>query len=310
LDQVIATLPRDTRLPWRISRRGRSRISRIALISLWLHLSLLLFAILTVHYEHPEEQWLPPPAEVAMVFEGGRPEGPTAPNPQPYITPAPQPAPAPSPPAPAPAPQAATVPPPPTPTPQAEAPPLPTPPVPTPPPQPQIAMSIPRPPPLPPAPRPEAVRPPVQRPAPFPAPMNFSFGGPMSHPAAPAPRSRNTLDFSLAPRSGPTDNSPFARVAGAQVGPDWRNLLSKWVRDHAYYPQQAAMNGEDGTAKVRVEANPDGHVTSVELRTRSGSMWLDMALQSLFRDAHLPPLHEDEPITFDFTMHYILIRGP
>ena len=295
MDQVVATLPRETRLPWRISRRGRSRLSRIALVSLWLHLTLLLLAILTVHYEHPPEEWLPPPAEVAMVFQGGRPEGPTTPNPKPFTEPVPQPAPAPTPPSPAPAPQA-------------EAPPLPTPPVPTPPPQPQIAMAIPRPPPLPPVPQP--ARPAPQRPAPFPAPMNFSFGGPMSHPTAPAPRSRNTLDFSLAPRAGPTDNTPFARVSGAQVGPDWRNLLSKWVRDHAYYPEQAAMNGEDGTAMVRVEANPDGHVTSVELRMRSGSMWLDMALQSLFRDAHLPPLHEDEPITFDFTMHYILIRGP
>jgi hypothetical protein len=29
----------------------------------------------------------------------------------------------------------------------------------------------------------------------------------------------------------------------------------------------------------------------------------------MFRDAHLPPLHdENEPITFNFTMHYILIR--
>jgi hypothetical protein len=29
----------------------------------------------------------------------------------------------------------------------------------------------------------------------------------------------------------------------------------------------------------------------------------------MFRNAHLPPLHgENEPITFNFTMHYILIR--
>ena len=46
------------------------------------------------------------------------------------------------------------------------------------------------------------------------------------------------------------------------------------------------------------------------MRSKSGSVWLDMALMALFRDAHLPPLHdENEPITFDFTMHYILIRG-
>ena len=69
------------------------------------------------------------------------------------------------------------------------------------------------------------------------------------------------------------------------------------------------MNGEDGDVMVQVVANPDGHVTSVEMKQRSGSDWLDMALMALFRDAHLPPLHdENEPITFDFTMHYILIR--
>jgi TonB family protein len=144
--------------------------------------------------------------------------------------------------------------------------------------------------------------------------MNFSFNpSPSPSPARPQPRSGSrapsTLDFSLAPREGARDNTPFSRVAGAQVGPDWRNELSAWVRAHAYYPEQAAMNGEDGTAMVEVVANPDGRVTSVRLLSKSGSSWLDLALQALFRDAHLPPLHDaTEPITFGFTMHYILIR--
>jgi periplasmic protein TonB len=142
--------------------------------------------------------------------------------------------------------------------------------------------------------------------------MNYSFN--QAPPSRPQPRTASrgfsTLDFSLAPRQGATDTSPFSRVAGAHVGPDWRNELSAWVRAHAYYPEQAAMNGEDGDVMVRVAANPDGHVTGVELRSKSGSVWLDMALVALFRDAHLPPLHdENEPITFDFLMHYILIRG-
>lgn len=119
-----------------------------------------------------------------------------------------------------------------------------------------------------------------------------------------------TLDFSLgSARQGATDLSPFSRIAGAHVGADWRNELSAWVRAHAYYPYQAAMMGEDGTAMVEVVANPNGRVTSVRLLAKSGSQWLDIALQALFRDAQLPPLHdENEPITFDFTMHYILIR--
>jgi TonB family protein len=146
--------------------------------------------------------------------------------------------------------------------------------------------------------------------------MNFSFSPmPSTAPSRPQPRTSSrtpqTLDFSLAPRQGALDNTPFSRVSGAHVGPDWRNELSAWVRAHAYYPEQAAMNGEDGTAMVEVVANPDGRVTSVELESKSGSRWLDLALLALFRDAHLPPLHdEDEPIVFNFTMHYILVRTP
>jgi TonB family protein len=141
--------------------------------------------------------------------------------------------------------------------------------------------------------------------------MNFSFNQPPPVRQQPRTASRgpSTLDFSLAPRQGATDVSPFSRVAGAHVGADWRNQLSAWVRAHAYYPEQAAMNGEDGNTTVEVVANPDGRVTSVRLVSKSGSVWLDLALQALFRDQRLPPLHdENEPITFNFTMHYILIR--
>jgi TonB family protein len=90
---------------------------------------------------------------------------------------------------------------------------------------------------------------------------------------------------------------------------DWRDELSTWVRAHAYYPSQAAERGEQGAAMVQVIVQPDGHVTSVELKYRTGSPWLDMALVALFRDAHLPPLKgEHEPLTFDFTMHYLPMR--
>jgi protein TonB len=145
--------------------------------------------------------------------------------------------------------------------------------------------------------------------------MNFSFN-PQFSPSRPSPRAAyrpmpGTLDLSLAPRRGEASDfsSMFSRVAGAHVGPDWGNELIAWVKRHSYYPPQAAMNGEDGDVMVRVVANPDGHVTSVELTGRSGSQWLDMALTGLFRGARLPPLiDQTEPLTFDFTMHYILIR--
>jgi outer membrane biosynthesis protein TonB len=62
---------------------------------------------------------------------------------------------------------------------------------------------------------------------------------------------------------------------------------------------------------VRVQVDRSGRVQSVELRGRSGSQWLDLALQGLFRGAHLPAFPPDAPdptFTFDFTMNYVLIR--
>jgi TonB family protein len=97
-------------------------------------------------------------------------------------------------------------------------------------------------------------------------------------------------------------------LVASAASADWRNELSTWVRAHAYYPEQAAMNGEDGNVMIQVVAQPNGHVTSVEIVHRSGSRWLDMATVALFRNANLPPLHTDEGITFNFTMHYFLGR--
>ena len=69
--------------------------------------------------------------------------------------------------------------------------------------------------------------------------------------------------------------------------------------------------GQDGTARVLVTAMPDGRVVSVALEKRSGSPWLDLALEGLFRGAKLPGFPKQAgpgPIGFHFTMHYILVR--
>jgi protein TonB len=172
------------------------------------------------------------------------------------------------------------------------------------------------PPPKPARPEPLSPSPPKSAPTPklpeFPAPTNYSFGAPAPHPhprAQPAPHVPGTVDLSLGPaKPGPVNVTPQADIDGDNAGPDWRNALARWVAQHAYYPEQARMNREDGDAKVHVVARPDGRVTSVELIGRSGSIWLDLALQSLFRDAHIPPLPSGmtEPIEFNFTMHYII----
>jgi TonB family protein len=119
--------------------------------------------------------------------------------------------------------------------------------------------------------------------------------------------------MSLGPAArGIANAAPRSDADSDDGGPDWRNELSRWVSEHAYYPEQARREGEEGDAKVHVLADHYGRVKEVELIGRSGSMWLDLALQALFRDAHIPPLPGpgNDPIEFDFTMRYILRRAP
>ncbi|MBS0562007.1 MAG: energy transducer TonB [Proteobacteria bacterium] len=265
--------------------------------------------------------------------------------------PAPQPAPEPAPPPPPPPPPAPETPPaPPEPAPSPPAPP----PEPAPPPQaaparpapemslqppPEATQGIPLPPPLPvpqpppaaprrPAPsaaapsraeppRPQRAPAPPRNPNAFPAPMEFSFGGPrpyaaQRHAAPPVPGGRAPIDFSLGSYlRGVGEARPFAKFYGGDPGPDWRNALRAWLDRHAYYPEDARRLGEDGPVTVRVVANRNGRVESVQLVGRSGSQFLDMATLGLMRDAVLPPFPpdaNDPTFTFDLTIDYILLR--
>jgi periplasmic protein TonB len=146
--------------------------------------------------------------------------------------------------------------------------------------------------------------------------MNFSLGKPLAPPSVQArpqssPHVPGTIDMSLGPASkGLANPTPYSDSDESREGADYRNLLSRWVAEHAYYPEQARRDGEEGDAKVHVLAASDGRVKEVELIGKSGSMWLDLALLSLFRDQHIPPYPGggSEPIEFNFTMHYVLIR--
>jgi TonB family protein len=139
--------------------------------------------------------------------------------------------------------------------------------------------------------------------------MDFSLGRPGAEPGTPA-LGKPLLSLTL-PHKGPADLTPYSLDTDAEVGPDWRNALSAWVEEHSYYPSQAAELGQQGTARVLVTTMPDGRVLSVELERRSGSPWLDLALEGLFRGAKLPPMPKsvgDQPVPFHFTMHYVIIR--
>jgi protein TonB len=278
---------------------------------------------------NPELQATPSaPPEPSPAVKIPLPPQPPPPIPAPVEPPAPSP-PAPTPVAPpaAPPPLSAPVEPPVPPPPEPVPPERPAPPIEALPPSPP-AERAPLPPPPPPAKRSLASKPPPVRsrpgqaaapkPSGFSAPMNLSFGAPSRLSPSPArPRSAThipgTIDMSLGPASrGAADPTPLSEHDEDAAGADWVNALSRWVSEHAYYPEQARREFEEGDAKVRVLADPDGRVKEVELIGKSGSMWLDMALLSLFRDQHIPPLPsgDHDPIDFNFTMHYVLVRSP
>ncbi len=329
--EALSGLPRRPRR-WRI---------RLAwLISLLIHVVVVLLLLVTIRREEKPEQ-LPPPSAVTMLFDTGRKQGPTLPNPSLQATPPGAPAP-PSPPVALPLPP---VEPPPSPPPTRPAKPVP-PPVAAPPPPvttepqppaPSPPAAKPQPPPLPkmepeplpvppPAqpgsvPKPPPIQPPASLPKPpkppaFPAPMNYSFGTPLTASSSPGrlrsrPHIPGTIDMSLGPAArGAADNTPLSKHDKEAQGADWRNALSNWVAQHAYYPNEARRQGEEGDAEVRVVASPNGRVRTVELIGKSGSMWLDLALLALFRDQQLPPLPygSKDALEFNFTMHYVLIR--
>ncbi len=82
MDQAVVSDFVAGQRPWRTSRRRGRRLGPVLAISLWLHLTLLLLLMVTVHYASPMEEDLPPPSTVAMVFEGGQPQGPAVPKKQ------------------------------------------------------------------------------------------------------------------------------------------------------------------------------------------------------------------------------------
>jgi len=170
---------------------------------------------------------------------------------------------------------------------------------------------------LPPPPQPAPPRP---RPAPRAAPgtlsnpMDLSLG-----PAAPRPRAAargsvasRAIDLSPGPpRQGPSPLDPYAQIRAANASADWNRGLEAYWRRHRYYPRQAAEGGEDGTVVIQLTVNRSGKVESVEIKSRSGSQWLDMAAVGTFRNGQLPPftpeMREDR-ITFTIPINYILLR--
>ncbi|MEJ1977389.1 MAG: energy transducer TonB [Acetobacteraceae bacterium] len=164
-------------------------------------------------------------------------------------------------------------------------------------------------PPLPP--RPRAARPsprPVTRPEPrspsgFPLPQNWALS------QAPSLSARG-VSSGTAPR-GSHDDQNYKHIGGADPGPDWLDELHRWAAAHAYYPTEAAEAGEAGSVTVQVQIDHYGNVLSVDMVSRSGSQWLDLAWLGEWRHAKVPSFPQGtmgDTTTLQYTINYILIR--
>ncbi len=334
-------------LPARRRNRRKTRIAPPLIWSGVAHFVVLLLLTLGVYHRTPIEP--PPPPGIAMVFESGSTKGPSLPNPTREANPPPRPAAVPKALAPSPPPQEAAlpeapalpVPPvPPQEAAQAAAPAATAAPSPA-----QANAASPAPPAvLSPSPLAEAIPPPPQTVAPsaqkptqqamvMPPPNARPLTpAPQAAPSTPAPKAETARKgspyapmhlfaknlpslskFALGPAAlGPTSITPFARISAKELGADWRNELADWIEQHKYYPEDAAKRGEQGINEVRVVVNRDGRVESVELERQSGSQRLDSAAVGLFRDADLPPFPigtEEERVTIDLTIHYVIYRN-
>jgi TonB family protein len=112
-------------------------------------------------------------------------------------------------------------------------------------------------------------------------------------------------------RRGSESNAEYRHISGADPGEDWAAELHRWAADHAYYPPQAAENGEEGVATVQVTINRYGKVLSTDLVSKSGSSFLDMAWVGEWRNAtvpRFPPGTPEDTTTILYTIHYILIH--
>lgn len=265
--------------------------------ALLLHV-VVIAAVLFVRVKPPREELQSPPG-VSVVFENG---GTAA---QSAAPPKAQPGP----------PQQAEAPPPPPPPPQQQAQQAPAPSATEEEVQvPNVPLSaLPNPPPVP-APHPRAAHPHTSRPSHAPQQkyvfLNGMNYGNVSPVAPPAPKAPAGMNFSLPTSDAQAATSSDFSVKG-DAGADWDAALTKWVQEHAYYPQAAAEQGQEGTATVEFTVDKNGHVTGLRLLASSGSTFLDQAWELLFNDNTLPSFPanaKDNHVTVRYTVHYILIH--
>jgi len=120
------------------------------------------------------------------------------------------------------------------------------------------------------------------------------------------------MDLSFAPVMGGGDITQLhPQGKGDDVGADWLNEVSAWWIRHRFYPDEAARLQQEGDVVLRLKVGQSGHVETLDLERGSGSPWLDMGAEAVFRNANLPPLPgnvHDPDVTLQFTIHYEILK--
>ncbi|OYY05013.1 MAG: hypothetical protein B7Y73_02760 [Acidocella sp. 35-58-6] len=135
---------------------------------------------------------------------------------------------------------------------------------------------------------------------------NMSFGSP----SPPVPFAQRSLNLNLAAADLQAAAGQTLTIKG-DAGSNWDAALNKWVNEHAYYPDAAIAQNQQGSVKIQFTVDRAGNVSGIKLLTGSGSPFLDQAWPGLFKDAQLPPFPPDaksDTVTVTATMHYILLH--
>ncbi len=181
--------------------------------------------------------------------------------------------------------------------PQAEAPPAPPPVQPPPPPEPPPppAADLVPPPPLPPPPA-LSLEPPIIEPLPPPKPMVRPVRPVLRRPERAEPQ-RASLPAPPPPAAAPTADArvPAPAPPSNAVSPGYRALIGAWLESHKRYPERAREQGEEGRAVLQFAVDRSGRVIDFAVIKSSGYPDLDAAVESMMRQATLPPFPADMP---------------
>ena len=143
--------------------------------------------------------------------------------------------------------------------------------------------------------------------SPFASPRDWSFN---AGPQAEKPgRASRGFDLSAATQGSQRD-SELGFVSGARPTGDWVGALRRWTSARIYYPEEAIVEHQQGSATVLLDIDRSGRVLSVKLLSSARSAFLDGAWIDIFRNSVVPPFTPDmtgQDTQITYTLHYILV---